>query len=371
MVTLTPPCKSNLSQTVSFESNNNNLGDASFSSYLNGANGTFVLKPAESSPNLSSLITTPHKHLYLGRKKVEDGEIDVFGAEKYFNGGMDEENPRIGNKGAIRHQYEKNEPLDIGPVKAKIQPGTPSTAHSESSWNSQSTLLHSVQKRNSPQRKANGRSFLASLGCNCSCTDMDSADVDEHIDENNKCKAIAKEPIKTGLDSVDLAQINKLRLNPRKKFDELGLGLNREDCFSFPVLNSKAPNLAVKMQFQEKEEDKPRKSLEVFGSPVLEKGKKTLSLERRLTMLNWGATPRLEETEITASCDGMLNDTGSDASSDLFEIESFTNNVNVNSFLTRQASDGMPNNNYAPSEASIYRVEYCCHCQCSRFPRHV
>ncbi|KAA8532984.1 hypothetical protein F0562_032899 [Nyssa sinensis] len=89
------------------------------------------------------------------------------------------------------------------------------------------------------------------------------------------------------------------------------------------------------MHFQEEEEDdKPRKLLEAFGSPILEKGKKTLS------MLIW------EETEIPERSDRMFNDTGSDASSDLFEIDSFKSNANP--FL---ASDGM--SCYAPSEASI------------------
>uniref|UniRef100_A0A5B6YJ86 Phytochrome kinase substrate 1 n=1 Tax=Davidia involucrata TaxID=16924 RepID=A0A5B6YJ86_DAVIN len=340
MVTLTSPCNTNLSQTSSFENNNHHLRDASFSSYLKNAEETFVLKLAESSP----------AH-YLGKKKFEDGEIGVFGAEKYFNGGTDEESPRIANKGAIRHQYEE----DDHPVKPKIQPGTPSV-YSESSWNSQNALLHGVQ-RNPPCRKttnkAHGKSFLASLGYNCPCGDKNSVDVDD----NNSNKSVSfrviqgktsttKEPIKTGLGSWLNPWIKEEM--PGKNFDELGLGLNREERFSFPVLNSKAGNLAVKTRFQEE-------GLEVFGSPILEKGKKTLSLERRLTMLTWdaAANPRVEETEIPANSDGIFNDTGSDASSDLFEIESFTNNVNVNSFLTRQASDGMSNNNYAPSEASI------------------
>ncbi|KAA8529433.1 hypothetical protein F0562_033768 [Nyssa sinensis] len=340
MVTLTSPC------------NTKHLHDASISSYLNNAEETFVVKLAESSPALSSLITTPNEHLCLGRKKFEDGEIGVFGAEKYFNGGTDEEKPRIANKGAIKHQYKKDDPVDTGPVKPKTQPGTPS-AYSESSWNSQSAFLHGVQT-NPPPRKTNkvhGKSFLSSLGCNCPCGDKNSVDVDETTSNKSVSfrvvpgKTIPKEPIKTGLDS---------RLNPwieeEMPCNELGLGLKREDRFSFPVLNSKAGNL------EEEDDNKPRKSLEVFGSPM-EKGKKTLSLERKLTMLSWDAKARAEETDIPASSDRIFNETGSDASSDLFEIESFTNNAN--SFLTRQASDGgmsscvTPTTCYAPSEASI------------------
>ncbi|KAJ0763480.1 putative protein PHYTOCHROME KINASE SUBSTRATE [Helianthus annuus] len=47
---------------------------------------------------------------------------------------------------------------------------------------------------------------------------------------------------------------------------------------------------------------------------------------------------------------GGQDDTGSDASSDLFEIENFSANEDYNSFLARQATK---NNEYAPSEASV------------------
>ncbi|KAJ0721067.1 putative protein PHYTOCHROME KINASE SUBSTRATE [Helianthus annuus] len=47
---------------------------------------------------------------------------------------------------------------------------------------------------------------------------------------------------------------------------------------------------------------------------------------------------------------GGQDDTGSDASSDLFEIENFSANEDYNSFLARQATE---NNEYALSEASV------------------
>ncbi|CAL5431018.1 unnamed protein product [Camellia sinensis] len=352
MFTLTSACtNNNISQALSLN-NDNRFRDASFSSYLNCCDETCMRKLAESSQNLNSIITaTPHEHLHL-RRKVEDGEIGVFGAEKYFNGGMDEESPRIASNGAINYRHvKKDEPVD----KQRIQLETPST-HSDSSWNSQSGLLQSVV-RNPPKKKASKRqakSLLASLGCNCACNDKSSIDIDDHVVESNT---------KRSGKAVDLARANKSWLNPSvkeempcTKIDDAGIGLSREDCFSFPILNSKP----VKVHLQEEEDDdKERKSLEVFGSPVLQKKKKAFSLERRLTMLTtWDTNARMEELEIPASCDGTHNDDiESDASSDLFEIESFTNNSNP--FLDRQASDGMsssfviPTTCYAPSEASI------------------
>ncbi|XP_059650376.1 protein PHYTOCHROME KINASE SUBSTRATE 1-like [Cornus florida] len=339
MVTLSLPCNTNLSQTLSLE--DNNLRDASFPSDLNGSEGTLVLKLAKSSQNLDSLMQ---------KENVEDAEIGVFEAEKYFNGAMDEKNPRIDDMGATRHRYEKDEPAEICPIKTKTQLGTPSV-HSGSNW-SQSALLHFVQ-RNSPQRKTSklyGKSLLASIGSSCSCCDKNSVDIYEHVGGDSS----------NGSVPVDLARTNKSRLDPWvmedmhcKNFDEFAV--SRKDCydFRFPVLNPKKGNRAVKIQSQEEKDDKPRKSLEVFGSPILKKGKNTPSHGR---MLTWDAIPKVEETETSAIYDGMHSITGSDSSSDLFELDSFTNNANT--FRTSQASDGIsscvtPTTCYDPSEASI------------------
>lgn len=394
MVTLTSGCNN-------FSHSDNHLRDVSFSSYVNGTDEPFVLKLAESNGSLSTITTSPQERLYLGRKKAEDGEIGVFGAEKYFNGGMDEgkpsiankirgmnETPRLANKNggtneeksltasksARRCQHQNEEGVGFEAIKPKIQPGTPSMIsessfmRSESSWDSQSALLTSVL-RNPPRNKTKmtpGKSLLASLCCKCSCSDKNSVETDEYVGENRSNKgascggvdgeAITKEPIKTGREPIDLVQINKQRSESwgkeamhHKKFNELGIGLHRENCFTLPVAKSGAGNLAVKLQLGEGEGRKPRKSLEIFGSPILQKGHKSLSLERRLTMLSWEATPRVEEP-------GINNDTESDASSDLFEIESLSSRVAP--FLARQESDGMsgcitPTTCYAPSEASI------------------
>ena len=73
-------------------------------------------------------------------------------------------------------------------------------------------------------------------------------------------------------------------------------------------------------------------------------------------MLSWDAAPRVEDHEFSVPSGVNYNDTESDASSDLFEIESVTGKANP--FLARQASDAnsgcvTPTTCYAPSEASI------------------
>lgn len=354
-----------LSKPLSLENNNDNLRDVPFSSYVNSSEETFVRKLGESSQNLSPNLTAQEKHHDLERKNEEDGEIGVFGAEKYFNGGMDEDSATITNTVARKYHHEKVEENDVVvPIKPKVQTGTPSV-HSESSSNSQSALLQNFV-RNPSRRKMNkapGKSFLAGLGCACSCSDKDSVDVNEREQVGEisfkkspnpvvvQSKAMTEEHIKTSLDLE-----HKTHSGSWVK-EDMHCGLSKENCFTFPTLNSVAAgNLPIKKQLQDEEALKPRKSLEVFGSPIYEKRKKSFSLERRLTMLSWDLTPRMEETEFSATSGGVYNDDESDASSDLFEIESLTGKVTP--LLARQVSDATsgcltPTTCYAPSEASI------------------
>ncbi|XP_041013359.1 protein PHYTOCHROME KINASE SUBSTRATE 1-like [Juglans microcarpa x Juglans regia] len=368
-------CNTSLSQTLS-SGNNSNLRDASFSSYLNSTEESFVRKlAAESSGNLIPIMSTEEKRTHVGRIKEEDEEIGVFGAEKYFKGGMDEDSPRTASMSARKYLYKNDERIDIDPKKNRIQSATPSV-QSESSWNSQSALLQNGVRNPSKgnTNKALGKKILAGLGC--SCSDKESVEVKEHgtgeISFNKSAtsnglegKVTTREPRKAGLDQhlVDAVQVHKPRLEYKDKeemhcpkTEKLGAGLNRENCFTFPSSNSGAGILPNKLQFQEQEEEQPRKSIDVFGSPVMGRRNKSLGIERRLTMLSWDATPRREEIEFSVPSRRTYNDTDSDASSDLFEIESIAGKANP--FLARQTTDvasgcATPTTCYAPSEASI------------------
>lgn len=334
--------------------------DVSFSSYLNDTQDTCIRKLAlPSQTQISSLVPIPPQSAYVGKKKVEDGEIGIFGAEKYFTEAIDEENsviPNKGNKPSSTCQQERDElVVDESPVKHKTQPGTPSV-RSEASWNSRSALLQTNprnQHRKEVNKVSNVKSFLAVLGCNCN--GKNSVEVSEKNCEDRviHSKEITK-PVKAG----DLVVRTTKSLSSRWAEEEiqskkLDPNSKREDGFSFPVISSKAGDQAVKIQLQE-EKEIIRNSLEVFGSPIMEKAKKSFSLERKLTMLNWdGVTPRVQDIEIPPNQNGMYNDTESDASSDLFEIESFS--TNGNPFPGRHAPEAMSraSNGYAPSEASI------------------
>ncbi|KAE8681291.1 Sphingoid base hydroxylase 2 [Hibiscus syriacus] len=127
----------------------------------------------------------------------------------------------------------------------------------------------------------------------------------------------------------------------------------KEEIFTFPVTNSGMEIRPVKVSFQGDVDEIGWKSLEVFVSPVLGRRNKSLNIERRLKMLSWDSSPKVEGNE---NPKGDCNDAQSDASSDLFEIESLTSKANP--FLVKQASDvasgcASPTTCYAPSEASI------------------
>lgn len=340
--------------------------------------------------SFSPYLTSQEKHMtQLGRtKKEEDEEIGVFRAEKYFNGVIDDDtSSRVSSTSARTFNPYKNHDqihgiTDLELIKSKIQPRTPSV-RSESSWNSRSILLQSstAQKNSSriKRSKLNGKKLLAGLGCN-SCSDKDSVETKDvgEISFNKSSNSTSTStnlsygavlrkpsivsPVRPSMDLVEaITQINRT-----PKMEKMGSGyLSRETFSTFP--NTKSPS-GLPRNVQSKSPFRPEilcKSPEVFGSsssPALEKGKKTMSLERRLTMMSWDhATPRPEEVVFSsgAGVGGLINhhDSGSDESSDLFEIDSLTGNTNP--FRARRPSDDTasccmtPTHGYAPSEASI------------------
>ncbi|KAF9591041.1 hypothetical protein IFM89_001251 [Coptis chinensis] len=375
MATITLASNASLSQTLAYETNGNHLRDASFSSYLNSTEESLVLKLTESAMKPPVTITTPQEAIYQvssGRKKNGYGEISVFGAEKYFSGVMDEEETRIANKNAKKHPHKKDGKVDIHGTKPKTKMGTPSTC-SEASWNSRSALLPAIQTK---QDKVNGKSFFATFGCNCYCSDKKSVDVDENIADNKSCsnskkdidcgeikgKVMAKVP----LEIVKQDSNDKIKQTTApswfkeeiscNKLDIGGNAVQYEDCFTLPISNSSGGNLPLEKKLT-LEEEKARKSLEVFGSPIMEKEDIALSLEKKLAMLTWDANPTVVNPPVVPVIRSTEpnDDIDSDSSSDLFEIKSLSSHGHP--FFKRQTSDGMSScmspSCYEPSEASI------------------
>lgn len=281
VITLTSSSKTGISSPPEISKN---VREASFSSYLDGAEATFVLKlGAATTPGL---ISTPHDHILRRKNTTDDTEIDVFDAQKYFNDGL--------------NRTPKDEILAI----KEHAPTAPPSIHSESTCNSKSALLHTNQK---PPTKANKKSFLATIGCNCSCADNYSTD----IDETSSIKSTTTAKSRRG--SHHLVRIDS-------KIGEPEVRVNSQGHFTFPVFNPKKDEAAKRSPF----------------------------MEKKLPMMSWDAiapSSASEDIRIPSISSEMHNDSDSDSSSDLFEIESLSRG---NPFLSRQASEG-----YAPSEASI------------------
>jgi len=356
MVISAATSNSNIHQLQSFNSQNNNyhLRDASFSSYLNSKEEIL----GESGHGFAS---NRKEHLHHGVKKEDDGEIGVFGAEKYFNGEDMESPPRVVNNDANKNQPQKDEQTALVTRKNKVQYGTPSV-RSESSLNSQSALLQSGVRNSSKnmKNKLRRKSFLASLGCKCYCSDSNSVDISDHageIKDASNGKTTSRNIFNADPEANHLVKMTKphaaeILISKDAYFqrpEKLAQGLSREKSSSLSSVTSSSGNQLVKLQLQA---EKPRNSLEVFGSPILDSRSKSLSFDRRLAKTSWEAAPKIEETD----AGGNYNDAESDASSDLFEIESLTGKSN--SLLARSTSNivsscASPTTCYAPSEASI------------------
>ncbi|CAK9325988.1 unnamed protein product [Citrullus colocynthis] len=318
------------SKTLPFDTHivtNNNMGvysDASFSSYINGKedHNFLIHKLTESSRYLKSPTTI------LGSGGREDGEIGIFGAEKYFNGGIQNDGTE---RSGINHVEES---LKL----PKPRHGTPSVGSESSSINSQRPLLKIVKNTTPPttattiannnyslQKRSNNnnnKSFLSNTLGYCMCC------------SSNETSAVENDEV------GEISFSNAVTTNPTQNNNNNILERETPSFRGFPVAAS-----SLKMiHFQEPEEVGERKSLEVFGSPVMGRlrNNKPISLEKRLAMLSW------DHTNNNNSLGGMFyneDEVNSDCSSDLFEIESLTKQTNP--FHSPTASC------YAPSEASV------------------
>ncbi|KAF8099221.1 hypothetical protein N665_0247s0008 [Sinapis alba] len=313
MVTLSSSSSSTPNTSFDFTMSNNS----------NSLRGPF----SSSSTSLSYLTNTedpltqknPEEHhdvVGLSKKASEDMEISVFGAEKYFNGDMDSDHSSSLVSPSIERIFKQT---------SKTSSETPSL-RSESSWNSQSLLLQNKLEKNKKKKNQNNssscnsylqekdvcsnqkasnskKSFLVNLGCKGVCSNWNAVDV-VTVDEKRKASGLKK--IKTQLSfSGDLSSEMKLHQQQQQAILE------------------------------------QRKSLEIFGSPLIEK---------RIIAKNfpWEYSTSAKKEEEKEEEEGSV----SDLSSDLFEIESVTGKTKP--YLARQeSSDPESPDCYAPSEVSI------------------
>ncbi|CAO2826774.1 unnamed protein product [Amaranthus hypochondriacus] len=335
-----PPYKAN-------EGSVNYPRDASFSSYLDTAERDFVRTLAESinSPSPARQVSTPRTSLQ-GRntsRAQRSGELDVFGAESYFNenldgkkGGNSPVTPRKGGGGGSggnhnkhhKHRREKRDDnFSLGKKSPSIRSNistitnsnslkspTPSLK-SEISWNSQIGLFL-------PKKGSVGHKIFSGFQCRGSCFDKKSVYTTKTTHQMSQL-------------STKYQAINSKNAYRKSR-------ISHQDHFAFPIIDTASLNL-----------DQPRKSVEVFGVHQLEKQEIERNIEKKLSILAWDAIPNSNHTISLTNKSSPYNstvrtedfeDVCSDASSDLFEIE------NLSGFHGSQ-TPSTPY--YEPSEGSI------------------
>ncbi|TMW88325.1 hypothetical protein EJD97_018707 [Solanum chilense] len=302
-----------------------NLRMESFSSYLKTGEDNFAFKASGApvrDPTIAFVFPQQplfHSATQLEQIKSKDGEISIFGADKYFN--MQLDYGAAASPAGVKYRGRLNEgTVDVPHVKHNSQSGTPSICSESSSWNSKNALLQNLGRNvvyPTKQKKMTRMRFLPTFSCQGPCLDKKAVYVNESI----------------------------------------GLGFSQPGSKRSPFALSSGPcgtevqthwddhNLSIEDQ---------RKSLEVFGSGKIGKGDIAVNLERKLSMLTWDAIPKAQNLHgSSTACDDMA----SDASSDLFEIENISSSEYglLNTQTSGDYSSCMsPTTQYdAPSEASI------------------
>ncbi|XP_015070365.1 protein PHYTOCHROME KINASE SUBSTRATE 3-like [Solanum pennellii] len=301
-----------------------NLRMESFSSYLKTGEDNFAFKASGApvrDPTIAFVFPQQpsfHSATQLEQIKSKDGEISIFGADKYFNMQLDY---GAASPAGVKYRGRLNEgTVDVPHVKHNSQSETPSICSESSSWNSKNALLQNLRRNvlyPTKQKKMTRMRFLPTFSCQGPCLDKKAVYVNESI----------------------------------------GLGFSQPGSKRSPFALSSGPcgtevqthwddhNLSIEDQ---------RKSLEVFGAGKIGKGDIAVNLERKLSMLTWDAIPKAQNLHgSSTACDDMA----SDASSDLFEIENISSSEYglLNTQTSGDYSSCMsPTTQYdAPSEASI------------------
>ncbi|CAA7031169.1 unnamed protein product [Microthlaspi erraticum] len=278
---------------------------------------------------LTQMNINPEEHhdaVGISKKASEDMEISVFGAEKYFNGDMDSDHsPRLSSP--LPNPEVSVERVFVGLKQSSKHSSETPSLRSESSWNSQSLLLQNKYEKkknnkesprcnsylqekdiNSNHKVSNKKSFLSNLGCRCVCSNWNSVDV---VDEKRRSSGLKKIKTQTSF-SADLTSEMKIHQQQQEAMLE------------------------------------QRKSLEIFGSPLIEK-----RIIQKKFPWEFSSSVKTEEREVSVKYEQEEEDGSvSDLSSDLFEIESATGKAKP--YLARQGSSNSDSPNcYAPSEVSI------------------
>ncbi|KAF5734147.1 phytochrome kinase substrate-related family protein [Tripterygium wilfordii] len=287
--------------------------DASFSSYLNTSAESFVLNSARPPVNFE-------------KTKTKEGDICVFGAEKYFSVKLDgEKSKALDINTPTKHGITEKVQLGSG---RRSRLGTLSVT-SEASLNSQQpSLRNSSQGR---QKKVSRKWLLAAFVCSRLCSDDNSVIVSKNVHEG---AVRGQEFMKQSVQVVP---------SPVKRPQQRILA-NIEEHSGMQRLNVK--KLLKEEKIAEEEEEEP----EVSGSKIINKGDIQWYLERKLSMLTWDAIPKSQNVTTSSASSHIYADIESEGSSDLFEIDNLSVSRKPPYDLSFTTSTMTP---YSPSEKSV------------------
>ncbi|XP_073128301.1 protein PHYTOCHROME KINASE SUBSTRATE 3-like isoform X2 [Henckelia pumila] len=261
----------------------------------------------------------------------KDGEISVFGADRYFNMKLEHQ------AGSPKLDFKNKMMTDIPFLGPNARLRTPSLCSEASSWNSKGALFQSLPRVEAKQKKTLGRRIFARFGCPGPCFHRKDVFINQMVADG--AAYYGSKPTRTGSERVDTL------------------------AFIPPPPNLVTQDTsAAKKQLQILEES--RRSIEVFGSGSAAslKGDVATHMERKLSMLTWDAIPKGAAGQNHRSASSTVighstfcDDMASDASSDLFEIENISGSIYLPQTTDHdQMSSCMsPISHYAPSEASI------------------
>ncbi|KAL0359728.1 UNVERIFIED_CONTAM: protein PHYTOCHROME KINASE SUBSTRATE 4 [Sesamum angustifolium] len=295
----------------------------------------------------------------------DDTEISIFDAQKYFSENSDSKDMMmIKTQQEQQQQDPSSQDLRLSSVssvdgfgrnyRTRSFRATP-TASSEASWNSQTGLLVNppgsigVSLWNFPSGEGKKRSSMAKkwiFGRKCCCNGKESVQVKEVTsdsehggpgirDENNNngkanylCSKRDSHKAKTVQPSMSQRSSitnDVVEVHQHKVLAPTPVRLSLENANSFPPTVNVNPI-----------QDAPRESLEVF-QPILEPPPVTCN-ENTV-----GVRPQFSPGSPIARVTNTDDDLGSDASSDLFEIESFsTQTTSYPMYRRRDSLDEAP-----------------------------
>ncbi|XP_052177023.1 protein PHYTOCHROME KINASE SUBSTRATE 4 [Diospyros lotus] len=301
--------------------------DASFSSYLRPETAAAAQEDA-------------------GCMADDSDQISVFDAENYFSETNEKKSKRSGissvNLDGFSMVSRPSSASSFDGYGRNFRPhsfhATP-TASSEASWNSQTGLLSNppgaiaVSLRDHPgdRQKIKGGSRLAVTWFSrrrCPCSGKKSVEVEEKIAETSRSPSVShsRKQSQSQKHSEVVDRPEKIVPNLRRissSQSPFPSGISHQNGFSFPILDQSSKMVKKAINPIASPEDPPRESLEVFQPPSME----VQALDRRA--FGFPVSPM---SRVTATDD----DVASDASSDLFEIESFSTQPSSSNPLFRR-----------------------------------